>query len=309
MLISACIQEGPPVASKLRSRPSSISLVAKSPSAIGSSRSTAISEAQPVPDGVGLPKYMLIDSHAHLSTPALAGVVEGMIARAVSAGVKAIVNIATTKEELVDALELQKRYPMIHVAGATTPHDVEKLGESDFEVFAKAAQGALIAVGETGLDYHYEHSNREVQQKFCRRYIELALATNLPLVFHCREAFFDLFKLLDDYRPYPRFVLHCFTGTLEEVEGVIERGGYISMSGIVTFKKSIELQAVAARVPLDRLLIETDTPYLAPQSRRGKQNEPAYLVETATFLAALRKLPLADLASATTANTRHLFGF
>lgn len=190
-------------------------------------------------------------------------------------------------------------------AAATTPHDVAKSGESDFDEIAKEAS-RLQAIGETGLDYYYEHSPRELQQLFLRRYLKLARDHQLPVVIHCREAFADLFKILDE-EGHAGGVLHCFTGTLEEAQGVIARGFYLSLSGIVTFKKSLELQEVGKAVPLDRLLIETDAPYLAPQSHRGKRNEPAFLVDTARFLADLRTIPFEELALHTSANAEALF--
>ncbi|NGX46147.1 MAG: putative metal-dependent hydrolase YcfH, partial [Chlamydiae bacterium] len=215
------------------------------------------------------PPFKLTDSHAHLLS--LEGDLELVLARAQEAGVTKILNICTTAKELQKGLALQKKHPWISTAGAITPHDVAKLGEKEFADFAKGAKsGSLVAIGETGLDYHYDYSPREVQQDFLRRYIALAQECSLPLIFHCREAFDDLFAIVDESGFTGPAVLHCFTGTLEEAKQVIERGWYLSLSGIVTFKKSLELREVAKFVPLSQLLIETDSPYLAPQSHRGK---------------------------------------
>lgn len=246
-----------------------------------------------------------IDSHAHL-TSTVYPEVDAILQRAKEAAVSTIVNICTDPLTLERGLALQKRYPWVYNTAATTPHDVETEGEACFEVIAKhARQGDLVAVGETGLDYHYEHSNRDIQKHFLRRYLNLANECQLPVVIHCREAFFDLFTILEEYPVLG--VLHCFTGTPEEANQVIAHGWYLSLSGIVTFKKSDSLRQVARQVPLDRLLIETDTPYLAPQSRRGKQNEPAFLPETAACIAAERGISLEELAQATAKNARVLF--
>lgn len=255
---------------------------------------------------------MLIDSHAHLTSPAVFDQLDPILERAQQAGVKAIINICTDPLSLERGLLLAQRCPWIYQAAATTPHDVEKEGEEVFAMMAKSArQGKLKAVGETGLDYHYEHSNREIQKEFLRRYLHLALECQLPVVIHCREAFCDFFEILDqEYQINERHapgVLHCFTGTMAEAEEVIKRGWMLSLSGIVTFKKSFELQEVARQVPLSQLLVETDTPYLAPQKQRGKQNEPAFLVETAHFIASLKQISFEELAQATAQNASLLF--
>lgn len=255
---------------------------------------------------------MLIDSHAHLTSPAVFSELDSLLDRSEQAGIKAIVNICTDPLSLERGIQLSQRYPWIYSAAATTPHDVEKEGEEVFSIMAHyARQGMLKAVGETGLDYYYEHSNREIQKQFLRRYLHLALECQLPVVIHCREAFSDFFDILDaDYQVNGRHapgVLHCFTGTLQEAEEVMKRGWMLSLSGIVTFKKSLELQQVAREVPLDQLLIETDTPYLAPQKHRGKQNEPAFLVETAQFIASLKQISFEELAQATARNASLLF--
>ena len=255
---------------------------------------------------------MLIDSHAHLTSPSVYPLLEPLLERALQAGIRSIINICTDPLSLQRGLELSTRIPWIYQAASTTPHDVEKEGEEVFEIMADAArQGLLKAVGETGLDYFYNHSERGIQQKFLRRYLKLALECRLPVIIHCREAFADLFDILDsDYRENGKYapgVLHCFTGTLREAEGVIKRGWMLSLSGIVTYKKSTELQEIAREIPLENLLIETDTPYLAPQKHRGKQNEPAFLAETAAFIATLRQMPYETIAEATSQNAIRFF--
>jgi TatD DNase family protein len=247
-----------------------------------------------------------------LTCPAVFDQLDSILERAQQAGVKAIVNICTDPLSLERGLALSKRCPWIYQAAATTPHDVEKEGEQVFELMAAGArQGLLKAVGETGLDYHYAYSQRDIQKHFLRRYLHLALECHLPVVIHCREAFKDFFEILDaEYQIHGSHapgVLHCFTGTIPEAEEVIKRGWMLSLSGIVTFKKSTELQEVAKQIPLHQLLIETDTPYLAPQKHRGKQNEPSFLVQTAHFVASLRNIAFEELAEATADNARRLF--
>jgi TatD DNase family protein len=244
------------------------------------------------------------DSHAHLTSPEVLPHLSAILERAKEAGVDRIVNICTCRSTLQEGLKLK-----LTNAGATTPHDVEKDGEADFPIFEEAAKsGLLAAIGETGLDYHYLHSDRKVQQKFLVRYLHLAAETKLPVIFHCREAFTDLFSIAD--QEYPKnapAILHCFTGTKEEAEAVFERGWYLSFSGIITFKKSENLRKITNSAPLKQILIETDTPYLAPQSKRGKQNEPAFILETAHCIATTRGISLESIANHTRENGNKLF--
>lgn len=255
---------------------------------------------------------MLFDSHAHLTDDPLFDEIEPILKRAKESGISQIVNVCTTPLSLYRGLSTVKKHPNIFLAGATTPHDVEKEGQEAFNIFATSARNReLVAIGETGLDYHYGFSQKDIQQDFLRRYLHLALECHLPMIIHCREAFDDFFSILDsEYRinnGWGKGVLHCFTGTLKEAEEVIKRGWMISLSGIVTFKKSMQLQEVAKEIPLEHLLIETDAPYLAPQTKRGRQNEPAFLVETATFIAQLKNLSFENLAATTTNNTKNFF--
>ena len=252
----------------------------------------------------------LFDSHAHLTSPELLPVVDDLIKRALEFGVNRIINICTDKKSLEEGLNLAEKYPdTIRNTGSTTPHDVEPEGELFFPVFERAArENKLVAVGETGLDYHYEHSPISKQKEFLIRYLHLAKSCNLPVVFHCREAFTDLFSIVD--QEYPKdspAILHCFTGTVDEAKEVLKRGWYLSLSGIVTFKKSEQLREVANIVPLDQLLIETDAPFLAPQSKRGKQNEPAFLQETAQFIANSKNISVEEVVAASYKNGSNLF--
>lgn len=247
------------------------------------------------------------DSHAHLTNPQLCEQADMLVQRALQAGVQQITNICTDVASLEKGLLLAKRCPMVVNAAATTPHDVEKEGEPVFPAMAAAARsGELVAVGETGLDYFYEHSKRDVQKQFLIRYLQLAKECKLPVIIHCRDAFTDFFEVFDAEYRGPG-VLHCFTGTLAEAKNVIERGMYLSLSGIVTYKKSDALREVARHIPLDQLLIETDAPYLAPQSHRGRVNEPAFVVETCALIATAKGLDPAAVAAATYANACQLF--
>jgi len=248
------------------------------------------------------------DSHAHLTMPPLADHVEEILHRARQNDVAGVVNICVDAPSLEKGVALSHRHRWVVNAAATTPHDVGKDGASFFPIVASAARkGCLSAIGETGLDYHYTHSDKETQKAFLIRYFDLAIQTKLPLIFHCREAFFDLFALSDSHYRHQSAVLHCFTGSLEEAKGCLERGWLISFSGIVTFKKSAALREVATYVPLDRMLIETDAPYLAPHSKRGKLNEPGYIRETAACIAAVKGISVEEVAQATGDNVRKMF--
>lgn len=253
---------------------------------------------------------MFVDSHAHLTSEQMFPILDDVLVRAKEKKISKIINICTDESSLKEGLLLYETHPWVLNAAATTPHDVELEGALFFPLVEHSAnEGKLIAIGETGLDYFYEHSNRNEQQKFLSLYFSLAIQTKLPLIFHCRDAFDDLFAMADlEYRGHPA-VLHCFTGNHKEARGVLDRGWYLSISGIVTFKKSESLREVVKYVPLNRLLIETDSPYLAPQSHRGKLNEPSYLPETAKMIAAIKDISIEAVAEATEENAAQFFSF
>ncbi|PCI77102.1 hydrolase TatD [Candidatus Aerophobetes bacterium] len=249
---------------------------------------------------------MFFDSHAHMTEESMFEEVDAYLKRAKQAGITHIANICTDKLTLARGIELQKRYDWIVNVGATTPHDVGELGEKEFDVFAKAARdGVLAAVGETGLDYHYEYSDKKVQKLFLERYLDLADETDLPVVFHCRDAFDDLFAITKGIKS--KAVLHCFTAGVKEALKGAERGWYISISGIATFKRSHELREVIKELPIENMFIETDAPYLAPQSKRGKRNEPSFIVETAEMIAEVKGLTLEQVAKQTMNNAKAFF--
>jgi len=252
----------------------------------------------------------MIDTHAHLTSEQILPHLKGVLERAEQSGLAKIVNICTDIKSLEEGLRLHQDFPWVYNAAATTPHDVEKEGEEFFPYVERAAaEGKLIAIGETGLDYFYEHSNKKVQQDFLVRYFALALKMQLPLIFHCRDAFNDLFAMADIHYSGAPAVLHCFTGSIEEAKGVLDRGWYLSLSGIVTFKKSEGLREVAKYVPLDRLFIETDAPYLAPQNHRGKQNEPSFILETAEAIARAKGIFVEEITRSSTENALRFFSF
>lgn len=253
-----------------------------------------------------------VDSHAHLTNQSVGSILDQVLSRAVAANVKTIINICTGPENLAKAMELTSQSPKIYHTAAVHPHDVEKDGEGFFPIVKRyAEEGKLVAIGETGLDYFYTHSPRETQQHYLRKHFHLSKTCHLPVIIHCREAFADFFNILDeeyvwDGKHGPG-VLHCFTGTLADAQEVIKRGWYISFSGIITFKKSEELREIVQQVPLDRILIETDSPFLAPQSHRGKPNEPSYLPEIAETIAKVKQTSVEEIMRKTAANTSLLF--
>ena len=251
------------------------------------------------------------DSHAHLTSDALYPSIDNYVERAQNHSLAHIINICTDLTTLERGLKLSKEHPWIYNTAATTPHDVDKWGEEHFETIAQAARDKkLIGVGETGLDYYYEHSPRKLQQDFCVRYLHLAQECSLPVVIHCRDAFSDLWSLIDqEYKSSLEIpgILHCFTGNQKEAFEVIDRNFMISFSGIMTFKKSTELRDIAKSIPLEHILIETDSPYLAPQSMRGKTNEPAFIAETAECLAKIKEIPLEEVAEVTYQNAKRVF--
>lgn len=255
---------------------------------------------------------MFIDAHAHLVSDVLFFERKAILERARAAHIEAVINIITNQEELLRKDEFGSEGPKIFHVGATTPHDAEKEGELFFPIFEeRIRKGEFVAIGETGLDYHYWSKTKKEQIALFRKYLSLSLDTKLPVVVHCREAFQDFLEIVDsDYqvggKSFPG-MLHCFTGTLKEAEGVLERGWMLSLSGIVTYKKSEELREVAKMVPLDQLLIETDSPFLAPQTKRGKNNEPCFLIETAKEIAKVKQISLEEVAEKTTQNAKRFF--
>jgi TatD DNase family protein len=253
---------------------------------------------------------MLVDHHCHLDVPEFAADLDGVVGRAKAAGVGAIVSISMLMRRLGDTLRIAEAYPKVFCSVGTHPHYAHtELDIPVEEIVRLSAHPRIVAIGEAGLDYFYDNSPREAQMQGFRNHIAAAQETGLPLVIHARDADDDIAATLEEAMARRRFsaVLHCFTGGAELARRALDLGLYISFSGILTFKKSEALRAIAADVPLDRLLVETDAPYLAPGKYRGKRNEPAYVVETANELARVKGIAAAELARATTDNFFRLY--
>ncbi len=255
----------------------------------------------------------LFDAHCHLERATYGDGVGEVIQRARASGVRWLATIGSDKglEAAQEAIALADTDDHIVATVGVHPHWASLVDDVMWvELCALAAHPKVVAIGETGLDYHYDTSPRELQQAVLRRHIALAHDLEKPLVIHVREAYPDLLRILaeEDAGTLDAVVIHCFTGTRAEAEQCLERGYTLSISGIVTFKRAGEIPEVARTVPLDRLLIETDAPFLAPIPYRGKQNEPAFLAHTAAFIAELRGMPLSDLARATRETTCRVYG-
>ncbi len=253
---------------------------------------------------------MLIDSHCHLEYKGLVEDQAGVLARARAAGVGAFLNISTRQSEWDQVVATAVREADVFASVGIHPHEADAhqdLGRAALQ--AATEHPRVIAIGETGLDYYYDHSDRGAQQRLFRMHIDVARETQLPLIIHTRDAEDDTFAILADEMARGTFpaLIHCFTASAEFGAKVLELGLTISLSGIVTFKNAKALQDVAATVPQDRLLIETDSPFLAPVPHRGRVCEPAYVADTAAFIANLRGTDTQALAEQTTANFAQLF--
>ena len=253
---------------------------------------------------------MLVDSHCHLDFPDFADELEAVVARAKSAGIARMVTISTRVAQHARVLAIAERFPDVFCSVGTHPHNAqEELEVTAADLVARTKHPKVVAIGEAGLDYHYDHSPRPAQEQGFRRHIAAARETGLPLVIHTREADADTANILAEETkagPFPA-VLHCFTGGRDLAFKGIELGLYVSFTGILTFKKSDDLRAIAKALPADRILVETDSPYLAPGRYRGKRCEPAYVVETAKVLAEVRGATEEEIARQTTENFFRLF--
>lgn len=253
---------------------------------------------------------MYVDSHCHLDYHERDGDLDEVVTRAREAGVGTLVTICTKMSNFETVRGIAERYDNVWCSLGVHPHEAgEEPIPSVDELVALAEHPKVVGIGETGLDYFYERSPRDAQQECLRVHIDAARATGLPLIVHARDADDDMIEILEEgYRqgPYPGLI-HCFTSGPELAEKAVEIGFSISFSGIVTFKNAQDLRDVAKSVPLDRILIETDSPYLAPIPNRGKRNEPAYVVHVAEVLADVRGLEIAALADVTTDNFHRLF--
>ncbi len=253
---------------------------------------------------------MLVDSHCHLDYYTDAEI-DAVVARAEAAGVGMMVTIGTRLSQSAQVKALADRFASVWGAVGVHPHNAGEGAMPEVaDIVAAADHPRVVAIGESGLDYFYDKAPRPVQQEGFRRHIRAARETGLPLVVHARDADEDIARILQEERDTGgdfTFVLHCFSSGRALAETAVETGGYVSFSGILTFPKSIELKEIARDLPADRLLVETDSPYLAPVPYRGKRNEPAWTAETAKALAQLRGLDMEQVAALTTGNFRRLF--
>jgi TatD DNase family protein len=253
---------------------------------------------------------MFIDSHCHLNYKGLIEDQAAVLERAARAGVSAMLNISTRESEWDAIIATASAAPNIWATVGIHPHEADGHPDVDTaKLIAKAAHPKVIGIGETGLDYFYDKSDREQQRESFRTHIAAARETGLPLIVHMRDAEVDAAQMLRDEMGKGAYsgVIHCFTASQEFADIALSLGLYISISGIVTFKNAKDLQEVAATIPEDRLLIETDAPFLAPVPHRGKTGEPAFVADTARFLAVLRGVSVDDLAAQTSANFHALF--
>ncbi|MDH4231519.1 MAG: YchF/TatD family DNA exonuclease [Nitrospirota bacterium] len=250
----------------------------------------------------------LIDTHCHLDMTEFDADRAQVIERARAAGIEAIISVGSDLEGTVRAMKLSGEYDFVFASVGIHPHDAKDFSEDVFlQLREWAGSKKVVAIGETGLDYHYDHSPREVQKEVFEKHLLLAGETGLPVIIHSREAQKDTLEILKK-SGITRGVLHCFSGDMEMAEQVMAMGFYISVAGPVTFRKAKELKEIAAKIPDDYLLVETDAPYLSPEPFRGKRNEPAYILHTLEHIAGLRGVSLEDIARITTLNAKRLFG-
>jgi TatD DNase family protein len=251
---------------------------------------------------------MLIDSHAHIQINRFDADREAVLNRARDAGVHAILTIGIDVKTSRDAIALADRYDAVYATVGMHPHDAKTLDDETLQTFRElAAHPKVLALGEMGLDYYRDFSPRPVQKTAFERQLDLAEELKLPIVIHNREAYHDILPILQARRGRISGVMHCFSGDVEMMRQTLDIGFYVGIGGPVTYRKSHDLQAVAREVPADRLLVETDCPWLTPQFRRGKRNEPAYVRAVAEKVAELRSVSLEELGDVTTRNFETLF--
>ncbi|WP_176085880.1 TatD family hydrolase [Martelella sp. HB161492] len=254
---------------------------------------------------------MLIDSHCHLDFPDFAEERDALVARAHAAGVRQMVTISTRVKKFPQIIEIAEKYESVFCSVGTHPSNAdEELDVDAADLIRLAGHPKVVAIGEAGLDYHYDADKAEAQKIGLHRHIEAARQTGLPLVIHSRDADADMAAILTEETEtngaFP-FILHCFSAGRALAETGIALGGYVSFSGILTFRNSQDIRDIAADIPLDRLLVETDAPYLAPTPYRGKRNEPSYVVNTARVLGEVKGLDAAAIAAVTTENAFRCF--
>ncbi|MBI2988520.1 MAG: TatD family hydrolase [Deltaproteobacteria bacterium] len=260
-----------------------------------------------------MPDFLLIDSHAHIQGAEFSHDLDEVIRRAKEAGVENIIVVGGAGDLSTNdtALELAQSYPGLYATVGMHPHDAKEVSEEALQKLeALAKSPKVVAVGETGLDFYYNHSPRHVQIELFCRFIQMARQTRLPLVVHNREAQREVVEFLRrEGKGDLQGVVHCFTGDYEAAREILELGFYLSFTGIITFKNADSLRDVVRKLPLHRILIETDSPYLTPVPHRGKRNEPAFVRFVAEALSEIKGLSLDEVAEATSRNAKALFGF
>jgi TatD DNase family protein len=254
---------------------------------------------------------MLIDSHAHIQGKEYVGEVEAVISRAREAGVDTVIAVggAGDMSSNTEAIALATFHPNVYATVGMHPHDAKDVGEEELNSLKElASRPKVIAVGETGLDYYYNHSPHDVQRRVFTRFIHMAREMALPIVVHEREAAKEAADLLrSEGGGQLRGVIHCFTGNYDAARAYLDSGFYLSFTGIITFKNADTLRDVVRKVPLERIFVETDSPYLTPVPHRGKRNEPAYVRFVAETIGNIKKLDVEEVARATTDNVKSLF--
>lgn len=255
----------------------------------------------------------LFDTHAHLDADAFSEDLDEVLANAQAAGVSRILTIGITLETSVAAVRLAEAYePVFAVVGIQPNYAAEAKSSDMAEIESLLAHRKVVAIGETGLDRYWDFAPLDVQIRYFRDHLRLAFQHNLPFIIHCRDAEADVIQVLDEFKAQQPFrgVMHSFCGSPESAERCLAMGLHLSFSGMLTYKKNTELRAIAETVPVDRLLVETDAPYLVPTPKRGKikRNEPAFVEHTARVLAEVKGLPPNELACQTTQNAKDLFG-
>jgi TatD DNase family protein len=252
----------------------------------------------------------LIDTHCHLTFDDLARDIDAVIERSIAAGVTSWITVGTGPGENQKAITLTQRFENFYAAVAIHPHDAKTVTQDTIADLKKLATNPkVVAIGETGLDYHYNLSLPEDQRRVFAQHLDIAAELNLPVIIHCREAFDETMALLQSRGSGVKSVVfHCFSGSAEQAKIVLAQGFFISFTGVVTFKNAQKTQRAAEVVPLDRLMLETDCPYMSPEPmRKQKVNEPALLIHTAKFLADLKHMELTNFASAVTTTSRNFF--
>jgi TatD DNase family protein len=249
----------------------------------------------------------LVDTHCHLQFPQYKLGIEDVIKRASGSGVGRLITVGTNGPDSQSAIKLAESYENVWATVGLHPHDADNWQTDKPILQGLISHPKVVAVGECGLDYYRQHSSKQNQALALRWQIELALEHNLPIIFHIRDAYADFWPIVDEYKGL-KAVAHCFSAGQPELDEILKRGWYVGLNGIVTFSKNSAQMAVFKAVPLAKLLLETDAPYLTPTPLRGKVNEPKNVLEIAKFLSNLRGETLDELATASTANAHQLFG-